>query len=461
MSGKHIYETLTNWVNDHDEEMANYFDQWRGIPIDNLKALTYIKPSANYREQNFSSIDNPDGFYALLLPSYHPSASSFGGRLGNCASSAIAASVEGDVVRIAGEGGNIFIQKLKDFNDSGNALPLSIWQMRDDSTGVLPSGKHDFDLSKTGGAMRRRYRGGAESASRKGLAELVESKYRQYLTNKTNKMNPYLTAMCKLIEVSGGNTELLHVYLWDYNPIVCFYLILEPFKTKNTDEFLLRSDIVSAWSASVSQEFGNPPSFAKYEQFVSSGTPPEPGRVKAKIDEVRVSILKANNPGEVISRMRAAYESFHQSGKIAERQIQNRTHMPSGKKLWQDALRFNMNAFIREFSEGGSDAISDFDNFVENLRFIWPGNDYDKELCISQTKGSQFPRAIYMITVMFINSSDFLYFISDHQALKQLPAQSSVQNPQNRDVFHRDKHDLKLFSDEHQRYGNAQIINIS
>jgi hypothetical protein len=287
---------------------------------------------------------------------------------------------------------------------------------------------------KTGGIGRPIHGGG--NAERLHLAARVEAEYDWCMKkDRCRSYDPYLAktvSLLNFLKMSHPDLYMTVLPVLDYEPFVTFYLLLEPFKTAG--EPLLPDSALfgtGAWNGvnmytDAAREYR-----AVFADLPAQGDPsasdPQAGgatvpyvfrdraAIAAQIDAVRKQI-GTQNPRQALPALLEAYatlaaqNSIHGMGPVLPDATQ--AALADGKKLWQDEFRFTIYAALRTVRGMPAYTSDLLASILRDIRTVWPGNDYTKELRLLNQellKGNVAPRTELLLLMKFLNSTDFLY----------------------------------------------------
>lgn len=322
---------------------------------------------------------------------------------------------------------------------------ICVWEV---DSGEVPLEGPEFKTAARGRGERSRPKarvtGGESQArgAREALATATEGAYSGCMqADQCRTHDPYLSHSVSLLNFLKTNypAELIKVLpMIDRDPMVTFYLLVEPYKTKGSDYVLADSVLFGAkgWNgAAVFEravtefrsffEMGEKQTAPSAEDR-SSGEPVvpfvfrDPATVRSEVDGMRLHILgddgRKRNKVTTPKGVCAAYETLATQNTIGGIQpiLPDATlaALPGSKKLWQDELRFMVHAAMEEIRGMPEYLESNFAEVISMLRFQRPGNDYANELALASREELQSnvaPQAEFALLLKFINSTDFLY----------------------------------------------------
>ena len=291
--------------------------------------------------------------------------------------------------------------------------------------------------------------GGAEPSERQLLAARVEDAFGRCMRrDRCVSHHPYLASVVSLLnymKLKCAETLAMVMPILDYDPIVCFYLLLEPYKTQGV--YLIPDSVLfgdNAWngveiySAAVTEyeamfrSMQNQSALAATDPQSGSRVVPyvfrDPAAVAALIDNARQVIGKLN-PRTAPTAVQTIYNTLCVQNRIQglgpvlpdatlaalgdgrELASDRKNSCSDAKKLWQDELRFTLHEALQEMRQSPSSSDT-FATIVRDLRTAWPGNNYRNETRLSNAADlvlNVSPRTELLLLIKFVNSSDFLY----------------------------------------------------
>jgi hypothetical protein len=288
-----------------------------------------------------------------------------------------------------------------------------------------------------GGAARARggNGGGGVPGARQLLAATAESEYDCCMRRDGARAhNPYLARVVSLLNyLKARNPDVLLSVLpvLDYEPVVTFYLLLEPYKTGG--DHLIADGVLfgeGAWNgadayADAVEEYkaffrSLPAQAAASATDSQSGQPVVPyvfrdrGAVAAQVDAVRQQ-YGGLNPRQGPQMVQDVYATLAGQNSIQGMGpiLPDATlrALAGSKKLWQDEFRFTVHEALQSMRQMpyASDV---FAGIVRDLRAAWPGNNYAAEIRLANAADilkNVAPRLELLLLTKFVNSTDFLY----------------------------------------------------
>jgi hypothetical protein len=284
---------------------------------------------------------------------------------------------------------------------------------------------------KTEGGAERKYHGGREELARGDralLATAVEAAYGQSVLARTP--NPYLCKSVSLLNYLRLSRPELYgavLPLIDYEPIVTFYILLEPYK--RTGEYILPNDVLfgeGGWGGAeiysdavreYEAHFAAAPGAAGADASAVPAIYRDRAAVAAQVDQLRAQFARGSKPRDapkIVCEMYATLAAQNSIAGLGPILPAATLRIISGaKKLWQDELRFHLHYTLRELRAAPFSASEFNSEVVQTLRNMRPGNNYDRETSLTNPGDLQWntsPSMELLLLNKFVNSTDFLYF---------------------------------------------------
>lgn len=307
-----------------------------------------------------------------------------------------------------------------------------------------------------------------KSSARAILATTVEQSYNDCMrTDHCRSFDPYLSHVVSLLNFLKlhHKTVLNSILpLIDRDPIVTFYLLLEPYKT--TNDHLLGDVLLfgaKGWNGAQIYE-GAVEEFYQYFNDLGDATEESAtdraghktiplifsnvGMVRRNIDITRIALL--GHEGDRVNKIatpqavRTFYEILSSTNTIADAHCvfpdDTLRQVPKLKKLWQDELRFVLHAALQELRHRPYSKET-YETILKMLRFDRRGDDYARESSLTDAlrlHNNIAPQAEFELMLRFINSSDYLYIpvtrehITSHWGDVPVTDASQFYNPNSR-----------------------------
>lgn len=344
-------------------------------------------------------------------------------------------SADASKVKLAG---GVELAPAEDFRPlarrSGEIAVWVVTKGRLPLTGEKYSAPAPVRRAKAGGA---RYGGDNGLNDRQLLATTTEGEFDRCMKqDRCRTHNPYLAKVVSLLNyLKANNAELLQTVMpvLDYDPVVTFYLLLEPYKS--TGDYLIPDSVLfgqGAWNGA--DAYGN--AVEEYKavfrsmptQQAMTATDPQSGQpavpyvfrdraaVMAQVDVVRQQIVNGQNPRQAPQMVQDVYAVLATQNSIQGMSpiLPDATlrALSGSKKLWQDELRFIVHEALQTMRQMPVYTTDVFASIVRDLRTAWPGNNYGDEIRLSNIadlRSNVAPRNEYLLLLKFVNSTDFLY----------------------------------------------------
>lgn len=291
------------------------------------------------------------------------------------------------------------------------------------------------------------------------FAQTIEQLVREEI-QKIHTKNPYLSVVVLLLQ-KLMNQNNYQVFLkirpiLDIDPIITFYLLLEPYKL--VGEYMVSDDIYNQRFFDTilknknvfidpTEEFRkimNTPIDENYATFKDTKSVIEAVngiRIKFLNDtEARLlpdEILKVYNHLEEKNEIKSVSNENKAIGNIFPETLVAHYQNNHNKRLWQDEYRFIIGECLRTMkTEPDADArLVVFNNLCNTLKINLRGDDYSNELCLMNY--SDYPlttcvRDRVRMMQYFVNSPDFLYIGCNLELICSVSSPSDTQFGTNR-----------------------------
>ncbi|AAA65323.1 pCP530R [African swine fever virus] len=443
---------ISVWLQQHDPDLLEIINNL--CMLGNLSAakykhgVTFIYPKqAKIRDEIKKHAYSNDPSQAiktlesLILPFYIPTPAEFTGEIGSY--TGVKLEVEKtEANKVILKNGEAVLVPAADFKPFPDRR-LAVWIME---SGSMPLEGPPYKRKKEGGGNDPPVpKHISPYTPRTRIAIEVEKAFDDCMRqNWCSVNNPYLAKSVSLLSFLSLNhpTEFIKVLpLIDFDPLVTFYLLLEPYKTHG-DDFLIPETILfgpTGWNGTdlyqsamlEFKKFFTQITRQTFMDIADSATKEvdvpicysDPETVHSYTNHVRTEILHHNAVNKVTTPnlVVQAYNELEQTntirhyGPIFPESTINALRF--WKKLWQDEQRFVIHGLHRTLMDQPTYETSEFAEIVRNLRFSRPGNNYINELNITSpamygdkhTTGDIAPNDRFAMLVAFINSTDFLY----------------------------------------------------
>jgi len=493
------YCRIFNWIQDHDEEFAEVMTN---LCVDRIAdvnkrhpSITFLMPKGKLRTEiiDVAYSNTPekavDMIISLVIPYGFPTIESFN----NAKPTQIGNKLRYVFPKIVNPNGKTvsFGDKLVIKTSNPKLIPrdnikIFVWDIE---TGQPPNNfnkyveKQEYVIPEPS----RQVKGGANcnidpitrlnGRPRALFAQQIEQLVRDEI-QKIHTKNPYLPIVVLLLQRLMDRTNwqiFLKVRsILDADPIITFYIILEPYKLEG--EYLISDDIfnqrlfdailkarnVFEDPSSEYRKILNKPINENYAAFTNT---------KAIIDVVngiRNRLLNETEarmlPGEIL-RIYNHLEEKNEIKSVSNDSITISNVFPESliahyqnnhnKRLWQDEYRFIIGECLRTMkTEPDAEARSVvFNNLCNSLKMNLRGDDYSDELCVMNT--SNYPltacvRDRVRMMQYFINSPDFIFIGCNMELI------CGIVSPINQPGSNR----LKLADNALVKCNNVDVMNI-
>lgn len=313
----------------------------------------------------------------------------------------------------------------------------------------------------------RKAKGGAVGGAptmlnnRQEAAGTVESAFDKTMREgKIHLHHPYIGKVVSLmnyLQHHAPDTFLAVLPILDYDPIISYYLLLEPYKDPSSGPYLIPDSLLygeGAWNNA--DAYGN--AVAEYVALftnlpnnpVTSATDLQTGDpvvpyvfrdqryVATQVDLIRQQFEE--NPRNVQSVIEDAYallggqNTIGGVGPILPTSTKNAT--AGSKKFWQDQFRFTVGMALLRMYSGGPYSTDIFGKIIADIRFAHPGNNYGSEFNLTDLmKAGATKTGAFLVATKFIRSTDYLYTPPSPNTIGA--NQASMDDPTDIHVFNR------------------------
>ncbi len=331
-------------------------------------------------------------------------------------------AVEGSKVKLAG---GAELSPADDFHPlSKRAGDIAVWLL---TKGRVPTSGESYSApvpARRGPkAPTRGGNGGEGPSERLLLARKVEAKFDRCMRlDRCASHNPYLAKVVSLLNyLKMAHPDVLTKVLpvIDYEPVITFYLLLEPYKTSG--ENLIPDGILfgeGGWNCA--HAYGN--AVEEYKAIFAS-LPQQASSVYAFRDRAAVMAqidLVRQKYGSLNPRSGPQFVQDCYAALASQNAIQGLTPilpdstlaaLAGGKKLWQDEFRFIVHEALQTMRQMPytSDVLG---SILRDICTCWPGNNYASEIRLANVadlRSNVAPRNELLLLGKFVNSTDFLY----------------------------------------------------
>ncbi len=432
---------IFQWVEDQDPEFAKAIRQLclEGALAPNARTpgVTFLYPKeAAYRQEIIEkAYDDPDNAQkmveALIVPDVLLQAGDFSRRpVGNRCGVAFKVESAGNGKVVLADGVELVPSGFATMASRTGAL--AVWAV---AKGRLPQAGAPYSPAaparRPGPPVRR---GGAAGGGgdRCALACAVEAEFDCCAAKgRLLECNPYLARVVSLLNyLKANHADVLEAArpALDYDPVVCFYLLFEPYKTRGA--YLVPDAVLfgdGAWNCA--DAYGN--AVQEFEAFFRAEAKDAAGpfmyrdraAVAAQIDKTARQRIGAGNPRSAPQAVLDVYAALSAQNAIggmgpvlpdaAARAL------AAPKKLWQDEFRFTVFEALQSMRAEPYSSDT-FCGIVRDIRAAWPGDDYVAETRLTNLadlRSNVSPGTMLTLLAKFINSTDLLYLPAAPEAV--------------------------------------------
>jgi hypothetical protein len=431
---------IYQWVETQDSELAGAIHNLcleGALSPSGGRGVTFLYPKDKaYRDEIVTKAYSEDADEAqkliesLIIPEALLTAADFNRRaVGNkLGVRFVVESVEGSKVKLAG---GVELVPAEDFRPlAKRANDIAVWVV---AKGRAPLTGESYTAPAPARRGEKKARGGADGmvpSERFLLALKVENKFDLCMrVDRCLGHNPYLAKVVSLLnylKVSQPDLFAKVLPVIDYDPVVTFYLLLEPYKTSG--EFLIPNAALfgeGGWNCA--HAYGN--AVEDYKALFASGPKESTAlvfrdrpAVMAQVDAMRLrynGLAPRQGPQFVQDAYAtlAAQNTVQGSGPVFP--DSTLAALAGGKKLWQDEFRFIVHEALQTMRQMPYSP-DVFGSIVRDIRACWPGNNYGGEVRLSNLadlRGNVAPRNELLLLGKFVNSTDFLYLSAPPDAV--------------------------------------------
>lgn len=465
------YCKIYNWIKDNDEEFADVMDQ---LCLDRIAdtspkhpSITFLMPKGKLRDKiiELAYSNSPEEavnmIVSLVLPYGYSSVEDFERasstkKVGNKLKY-LFPEITKTGKNSVNFGNKLEISLVKKFVPR-DKLRIYVWQI---DSGEPPNNYNKYvelqeyklpDFSKKPNA--KKVSGGAKDSilydniitvdkDRKSRLDFAK-KIEDMVINQINKKaidpleiyRPFVTELLTIVFQFHKNTSIKIRPLLDIEPMITFYLIVEPYKV--VGDYVVCSDVFNStlFSTILNQVFGSgidPNTYLKKYKSVlddynfndNSSVFTKPMDIIELSNYIRNKLLTENDsttlPTEII-KIYNTLESDNEMtidnetiGNIFPKSLYEHYKLNHNKKLWQDEYRFIMYRCIKNIkSEFAPYRLPIYQELINNISTEFRGNDYSSELCVMNnfSKTSSLNTCIkdkIKMMQLFVSCSSFLY----------------------------------------------------
>lgn len=420
---KRQYCRIVHWLEDESPELARAFHitclEIKLHPRRDDPGVTLLYPDEDLRKEIIAAAeDDTEKAVKLLgnlvLLNHFGTASDFASKTpGTLNRLSYEAAVEGNVVKLGGATATRETKFAPTENFEGR---IAVWRVKGKlalptkpfTAQAVPAAER-APRQKTGNGERKAHGGAPGDSPRKNMAEAVEASMKLTLdTRGEGLFNPYLSAVVSILKVMGPRAATVAPYL-DYNPVICFYVLVEPHLT-DTSQALIPDEIfgdpaLSTVGGVVPRLHAGPP-VQEFLDFFAGLNAAEARADAARTDEtVRYGCNMLSSCAEAVACITAAYE---------ERAAKEGRPGTGLRDMHRDEFRFRLRQTLlglynkagpwRRAAPSGEDFCTAVGNFV---KYDMPGNSLGDELQIC--KGTASTREAMGALLLFTRATCLLY----------------------------------------------------
>lgn len=324
----------------------------------------------------------------------------------------------------------------KEYSTSSNKLNLAVWRIVEGEP-PIEGDRHEIK-------RKPKIDGGSDCLClinplsklvdnyRAEFAILVETEYSNSIKSfTTHTNNQYLSVVIKILTYLHDKKKDAYIRikpLLDIDPIITFYIILEPYKTEGT--YLITkeelSDEVLKYILSSTNSYKDASN--EYKKFLSQiiDMPnvkifSNPLDVINSVHMIRNELLNNVLVKELLHHIIEVYMALEKSNcinginPILPETLFQHYNTNHNKRMWQDEYRFMLGECLKSLKvePDVKMKINIFNNITNKLKEDIPGNNYSQELVIMNDSNYLLTACLKdrkKILQYFITSSDFLFF---------------------------------------------------
>lgn len=250
------------------------------------------------------------------------------------------------------------------------------------------------------------------------LAKQLEAEFaKQMHKDACKSYHPYLPVVTSLLNyLSVIEPEIYNNVLSvvDYDPLITFYLLLEPYK--QTGALLIPQEKLYTDNTSWNQFCLTKNPKKEYLEHINNKNKigglifTDPETVLSVINGVRGTILANKTYSSLSAAVRAEYVKFLNS----PNEVFNHSFSQEeiARRIWQDEFRFHISSALKCTISRGKFDFHEYEILLNHIEFGWSGNNHADELvaCCTNTQSKILTAAEFGLLQGFICSSDFMYF---------------------------------------------------
>lgn len=429
------YCRIYQWVEAQDPDFAQAIRdlclEGHLSPGGKKRGVTFLYPAdAAYRQEIVAKTYGADGdeaarmVEALIVPDAFVEGASFsqpGRQVGNLAG--VLLPVEKATSKAVHLAGGVELARCETFLPrETRQSDIAVWLV---AKGRLPTEGAPYTAPRAERPPRART-GGAEGeaaaapapASRAALALRTADRFIECLqADRCRAHNPYLAVVVSFLNwLAAKHPERLAALrpVLDYDPVVSFYLLFEPYRTAGAGPYLVPEELLAEWGGADCCYQDGPAEFRKH--FAGLTNP----SLIAQVDAVRYEAANAGR--DMPKRVCAAYDELRAQNAVKgfgpvlppEAAAAYAADCCRQRRLWQDEFRHwahTQFAAVRT-APTAAEAVAEFQQWLSAVATGYPGNDWDAERRITSPAimSGVGVKADYTALMVFVNSTDFLYY---------------------------------------------------
>jgi hypothetical protein len=428
---------IWQWIEGHDEQFAGLIRNlcMEGALAPGFAGVTFLYPEDKaYRD----SIIDADGDEAvkmvqsLIIPEGLLIASDFQSHPIGSYSGVLYAVEETSKDTVKLQGG-IMLKKADDFHllQYKEGDRLAVWNI---TAGRLPLTGAEYQRPRKGrteGGARHAKRGGESHLSKRAtFAATIEKEFDDCMkADGCMAKDPYLAKSVSLLDfLREKHPDIFQTVLplIDWNPIITFYLLIEPYRT--IGDYIIPDGILfgdGGWNGA--ETFTDAVSEYKkiFECLRSSDSPAyvfkDHASVVHAVDLIRQRVAAISDKMSLVRLVKEHYNNLTNNNSIGGLSPiypdSTLALLRGGKKLWQDEFRFIVCCSTKQLYANARATPSkyttdDWASLVRSFRNDYPGNNYEAEETMVkklEMKSNVSPTEDFLMLQKFGNSTDFLY----------------------------------------------------
>ena len=309
--------------------------------------------------------------------------------------------------------------------------PDDVWRLEGDDV-LIGDPLMIGNTSITGGLVDQNFSPSGGLNKLIEIATKVEGEYgKAMLVNNTDMVDPYLGAITSFLlylDLNHKNVLENIIPLMDINPMISFYIILQPYKT-NPPYLVPRECIFdNSGTPLVNLDSFGYSAVDTYEKFLSWQPDKNSAAAKAKVfnaqesikdevaklcEQLHAAMRSTNKPSAVllVGLVKDLYETLRKENKIGKLSsiLPNTKIFVPDQLLWVDEFRFWANEFLIKLDKNPDK----FTQMVCGIRQTFPGNNFTDELTVHNINNDQCggPSLVVEFAIgKFLKSKLFMHF---------------------------------------------------